>query len=300
MPRRGERGVALVWAIGVLGVLTAIGVSVGRLTLGTHETRWNLVARAQADALLRSAVTLATVALEAHAAGGEVDTLRAPWAAPVRHAVGTGWIAVEIEDLGRRIDLQTPALRPAVARLAETLGLAENVAPAIADWIDADDDPRPGGAEAAWYARHGAPGHPANAPLPTVHHLRFVRAIDAAAFARLAAHTSVLGPPGVNPNTAPPEVLAAWLGDPVHVARILRDRRDGPLDCVGLRHCVLRSRRFLVHARAGVGPVERRAAVVVLVTPGLPGTVEAWEPALPIASHGGDERRRRDRLAQHP
>lgn len=300
MGRARERGVVLVWALAVLAVLTAIGVAIGRLAIGTRESTWQLVARAQADALLRSAVTIGTAALEAHVASGAPDTLAAPWATPARRTLGAGWAEVEIEDLGRRIDLDATPLRPVLARLADRLGLPPTVVPSIADWTDPDDAPRPGGAERRWYATLEPPLVPANGPLASIQHLRLVRGVTAAAFARLAPYVTVDGQPSLNPNTAPPAVLDAWLDDPTRVARLRRERARGPVDCVGLPRCSLRSRRFLVHARARVGAVERRADVVVLVAPGLPGTIERWEPPPLPLSDGRGERRPRQRLPQQP
>ena len=46
MRRARDRGVVLVWAIAALGVLTALGVGIGRLTLGTQDAFWQLAARA--------------------------------------------------------------------------------------------------------------------------------------------------------------------------------------------------------------------------------------------------------------
>jgi type II secretory pathway component PulK len=295
-----DRGLILVWAVGVLGVLTALGVAVGRRALRTEDTMWQLAARAQADALLRSAVTVGGAALDAHLATGAADTLTAPWARPTRRRLGAGWIEIEIEDLGRRIDLNAVEMRPVLAKLAEHLGLPRTVVPSIADWIDADDDARPDGAEAPWYAAQPAGIRPANAPLESLSHLRLVRDVSPAVFARLAPYVTVHGQPSLNPNTASRPVLDAWLGDETRVAHIIRVRTRSPVDCVGLQRCTLRSRRFLIHARAGVGPVERRADVVVLVAPGLAGSVESWEPPTVPDSDRGGERRRPDRLAQLP
>lgn len=301
MRRARDRGVVLVWAIAALGVLGALGVGIGRLALGTQDAFWQIAARAQADALLRSAVTLGTVLLDAHVAAAAPDTLEAPWAAPMRREIGAGWAEIEVEDAGRRLDLNAPEMRPALARLAEGLGLPRSVVPSIADWTDPDDEARGHGAEARWYAARAPVLRPPNAPLESLHHVRRLRGVTADVLARLAPYVTVHGQPSLNPNTAPRPVLDAWLGDRTRVERLVRERVHEPVDCLGLRHCSLRSRRFLIHARAGVGPVERRADVVVLVAAGLPATIERWEPPVVPASDGdGRGRGRRDRLAQLP
>ena len=298
MRRSPDRGVVLLWAVAALGILTALGVGLGRRAIDARDGVWGMVARAQADALARSAVTIATAVLEAHVASGTADTLHAPWAAPMRQALGAGHVEVVIEDLGRRIDLNAVEMRPVLARLAERLSLPPTLVPSLADWTDADDDARRHGAEVAWYAAQPAALRPPNAPLASLHHLRFVRGGDTRALARLAPHVTVDGQPTLNPNTASEPVLHAWLGDPAAVARIVRERDRRPVDCVGLQRCTLHSRRFLLRVTGRVGTIRRRADVVVLIAPGLGGTIERWEPPVVLASDGGSERRRGDRLAQ--
>jgi len=295
-----ERGVALVWAVATVGILASLAMTVGRRSVGARNEFWQITARAQGDALLRSGVTLASVAIEAHLATGAPDTLRAPWAAPQRQRVGTGWLEVHVEDLGRRIDVDAETLRPVLARLAAQLDLPIEVPDSLADWVDPDDDPRPRGAEAEWYEHRIPALRPANGPFTSIHHLAFVRGVTPTVLDRLAPYVSAGGQPGLNPNTASPAVLEAWLGDPVRVARILATRDETTIDCVGLRHCMLRSRRFLVHVRATVGPVDRAADVTILAAPGLQSTIERWEPPFAGSRPGGDEVGGGDRLAELP
>jgi type II secretory pathway component PulK len=295
--RPRERGIVLVWAIAIVATLTVLGASLGRLLLGVQEATWQLAARGQIDALTRSAVTITAVVLEAHVATGAADTLDAPWSERTRHELGAGWAEVEVEDVARRIDLNASELRPVLARLARALGLPDTLVPTLADWIDADDEPRSNGAESRWYAGRRPPMRPANTLLESVHDLRHLRDVTPDVVTRLAPYVTAHGQPALNPNTAPPDVLAAWLGEPARVRAVLRDRARQPLTCVGFRRCTLRSRRFLLHVRAGVGAIERATDVVVLVAPGLPATIERWGPPLPPPSHRGGERGRTEDLA---
>jgi type II secretory pathway component PulK len=56
-------------------------------------------------------------------------------------------------------------------------GMTEDVADAILDWMDADDEPRDYGAERDYYASLNTPYAPRNAPLQTVEELLLVRGV---------------------------------------------------------------------------------------------------------------------------
>jgi general secretion pathway protein K len=95
-------------------------------------------------------------------------------------------------------------------RLLEILELDPAIADAIADWIDADQDPRPNGAEDSDYAERDPPYAAANRPLTSISELRLIKGIDLAAYNKLAPYVCAL-PPGtsLNVNTATPGILAA-------------------------------------------------------------------------------------------
>ena len=67
-------------------------------------------------------------------------------------------------------------------RLFEKWGMdgksAEALVDSIADWIDADDQPRPNGAERDYYLRLGNPHFPFNQPLTDIDDLTFVRGFE--------------------------------------------------------------------------------------------------------------------------
>ena len=278
--RHRERGIVLLTVLVALAALSVLAVGTARTTAMSRRLTGHTRDLLQAEALLRSATVVAATWLERHAASGMPDGahlpgMRAPW----RRRLGDGGIAIQVEDAARRLDLGTPGLRPAVRRLVAGLGLEPGLVDALADWTDPDDEPRRLGAERDWYARLPTPLLPANAPLTSVSHLRFVRGVDAAVLARLAPFVSVAGQASVNPNTASAPVLAAWSNSARETRRILAARDDGPVACGARAHCTLRSSYYLVHARARVGEIERRVTVTLLVPDGLPATVQRWEPA---------------------
>lgn len=109
-------------------------------------------------------------------------------------------------------------------------GMTEEAADSILDWRDADDEPRPSGAESDYYLGLPAPYEAANEPFQTPEELRLVRGIDD----RMLAGEGTEAAPGLaqfltvrsgesnvdsegrrrlNINTAAPQQLAARLGD---------------------------------------------------------------------------------------
>jgi general secretion pathway protein K len=276
-----ERGVALLATTAALAILGVLTLAMARTVTVEQRLVGHTVAAAQADALVRSGITTAGVLLADWAALGLPDTLDAPWAAPVgRQHLGAGWVEVRVEDEARRLDPNRPAAPDVLARLLSALDLPAELAPAVEDWIDGDDETRAGGAERSWYAdRPGAPV-PANAPLESVGELALVRGFDVETLERLRPFVTVTGEGRVNPNTAPPEVLEAWLGDPRRVRELLAARVRAPLGCDDLPGCTQHSRHFRVTAVAGVGEMRRAAEAIVWIA-GREPEVVGWRRLVP-------------------
>ncbi len=88
--------------------------------------------------------------------------------------------ALAMRPMGTTIDLNTAddsLLTRLFFALGNPPGTADSLSDAILDWRDADDTPRPSGAEAAWYVgRRRAP--PRNGPFGDVRELRRVRGFE--------------------------------------------------------------------------------------------------------------------------
>lgn len=253
-------------------------VATGLATTATLDRRRtaDALASLQADALARSAVTTAAVLLGEQTRTGEPDSPRAAWARPLgRQTIGPGWVEVTVEDEARRLDLNAPGADVAFGRLLRALGLDPDLADALADWTDRDDAERPHGAERDWYRRRDPPLVPSNGPLASLGELALLRGGDARALERLRPFVTVAGEPRLNPNTAPREVLAAWLGDPPHADDLVARRAQALVPCDDLPPCTTRSQHYRVQVTAGVGRVRRRVEAVVWAV-GIAPRVTAW------------------------
>jgi len=149
------------------------------------------------------------------------DALTEFWAQGIAdYPVGEGGVSIAIRDLGGKIDvnrLVTPEGNVDVVtkdRLIRLFGLMDQPDPeglvdALTDWIDADDDVAPLGAETPFYQTQERPYRCKNAPLDELDEIALVRGFDRELAQRIKDHLAVDGDAKINVNTATVEVLAA-------------------------------------------------------------------------------------------
>jgi general secretion pathway protein K len=292
--RRGERGVVLVAAVAALALMSVLALGLAETSALDARLGEKSLAALQAQALARSGVAVAAVVLAETDAAGGPDTLGAPWAVDVgRQPLGPGWVEVHVEDEARRLDLDAPELADAVPRLLVLLGLDPGLADALADWTDADDAPRPRGAEREWYLAQTPPLVPRNAPFASVGELALVRGIDAAVLTHLRPFVTVAGEHAVNPNTASREVLLAVVQDAAGVDRLLAARRRGAIvaeDVAALLPdapyavrlaLVPRGQHYTVRAVGGVGALRRTVETTLSAPAGVEPEIVAWRSLEP-------------------
>jgi len=284
---------ALVAAVTALALMSVLAFGLAETSALDARHVEKSLAGLQADALARSGVAVAAVVLAETGAAGAPDTLRSPWATDVgRQALGPGWVEVHVEDEARRLDLDAPELADAVPRLLTLLGLDPGLADALADWTDADDEPRPRGAERDWYLMQTPPSVPRNAPFASPRELGLVRGV-AAVLARLRPYVTVAGEHAVNPNTAPREVLLAVVEDAAAVDRVLAARLRGPIaaedvaallpDATPAVRLALTPRggHYTVRATGAVGALRRTLEATLSAPPGVEPRVVAWRALEP-------------------
>jgi general secretion pathway protein K len=146
-----------------------------------------------------------------------------------------------LNNVAQDIDGIGPAANPngimQLARLLDLIGIRSDRAglgAALADWIDADMRPVPGGIEDGAYAT-GAPYRPANTLLADMSELRQVQGFNADIMARIEDYVCVrptTAPNLLNPNTLTPDqaiLLSTVMPDlSVEEARqVIRDRPNG-------------------------------------------------------------------------
>ena len=222
---RRQRGLAAVTAI----LIVAVAASAATLMLAQQSAmldQTKLVAsRAQADQYSRAGLDWVRGVLLEDAATAGYDSLDEGWAQPiaalpVERAVVSGYITDEQGkfNLNNLVSGATPSKADVdvFKAILASQGLAPELADAVIDWIDPNDDlTSTAGAENAYYLSLKRPYRTANAPMTQVEELYRVRGFDAAAVRKLRPYVTAL-PPGtvrgtVNINTASDVVLQAIL-----------------------------------------------------------------------------------------
>lgn len=236
--RLGERGAAVVVAMGVVALATMAATAI-LVTQSMWSRRAELTADyRQAQELVQAGSDWARALLGDDRRAGSIDHLGEPWASrlpPI--AVENGELVGSIVDQQGLFNLNnlvsdgklnvTQLAR--FRRLLAMEGLPASLAEALADWIDADNQPQPqNGAEDEYYLALDPPYRSANRPMIDVDELALVRGFDVGVRARLAPFVTALpGVTAINVNTAPAEVLAALAeGLNLDTARMLVARRN--------------------------------------------------------------------------
>lgn len=141
-----------------------------RYGLQNESAKLNLNALAQIDSLSSSA-TGAMSALGMGASSGGTSggaTSGSSVAAGITSSAGTSQLASSQTEASLGLGTQMLLALP---------GMTEEISDAILDWMDADDEPRPYGAEYDYYQQLTPPYQPANGPLISIEQLLLVRGV---------------------------------------------------------------------------------------------------------------------------
>lgn len=233
-----QHGVAVIMVMLIVAIATTLAVYVSQqqnLWQRQVETQFD---HTQARRLGIAGIDWARAVLADDARSNGIDhetemwTLRLP-AMPVEN----GEVLGVIEDRQGLFNLNSLVLNgtgsaPDIARfqrLLAILNLPAELAPALADWLDADSEVQPGGAEDGYYLALPRPYRAANRTLTELGELAKVRGFDAQTIARLKPFVAVLPVNGaINVNFAPAEVLAAIAQNlSLSEARMLVQQRRG-------------------------------------------------------------------------
>lgn len=241
--RARQQGVAIITAL--LVVMLAASIAAFLLSQQSQALTRTERAGERAQASLYAAPTLdwaRSALFQLQKAGPRVD-LSQPWAQglnaiPIDGAIASGAMRDEaglfnlnnLAKLGVRSDADVEIFQ----RLLTRLKLNPDLALAVADWIDSDDEVSGGsGAENGFYMALPNPYRAANQNLVQLEELQRVRGFNTDTINRLRPFVTALPlRTPVNINTAPQEVLAAvlpWLAAD-EITALAKQRQAKPFD----------------------------------------------------------------------
>ena len=246
-PKDREAGTVLLSTLLVLSLMSAVTLALlGTLRVSITRTA-ELQSRAQADLYARGAQDFVESQLDALA---DIDpaVLNSQLQEPQLNVLPfeNGSLSVSVMDgthcfrlsaLSNSAGAGSDAAQSRFSALMQVVGVdpnrADRIAASAVDWVDADQQQRPGGAEDGTYqSRLSLPHRTANVPMESVSELRAVDGMDETLFKALRPHLCI-GQTGLptrfNLDTARPRhapVLAAILSDvlePSEAARLAVD-----------------------------------------------------------------------------
>ncbi|HLF97802.1 MAG TPA: type II secretion system protein GspK [Methylococcaceae bacterium] len=208
----GQRGVALIlvlWLVTLLSVVaSAFALSVRRESVLLRTAR----DRSEAQALVDGALQYAWLRLRASESVGR-------WlsnAAVYEVVYGAGRVRLELRDEAGKVNLnlvKEPMLNAFFTAAGLSSSEAAKLTDAVADWRDSDELRRLNGAEAEDYRLAGREFGPRNRPFEAVEELRAVLGMSPELYQRVAPWLTVYsGQAGIDPRSAPPELLLALPG----------------------------------------------------------------------------------------
>jgi general secretion pathway protein K len=224
-----NRGFALVITLIVTALLVALVTEFITEVYVDTTARQSYVDAQKAGLLAESGVTGAKGLLRFALSAKSYTSLHDAWAKPLDIPEEQGSLRVTIEDENAKLSLNhiagangifndetdpTGSYYGTALRLFRKLNLpATDLCDAIADWVDDNGIPKPGGGESQWYNSR-KPAFPAkNARLDTFEELALVKGFSGDVlktirpFTTVYADNSIAAP--ININTAPKEILLA-------------------------------------------------------------------------------------------
>jgi general secretion pathway protein K len=236
----GERGFALVITLIISALLVALATEfIHEVYVETSLNR-SFADGQQASLLADSGVAGGTRLLQTILAGQGYSSLLDQWAKPMELPDDKGTLRIEITEEDSKLNLNAlvfpngtlTSVQPAALRLFTALKVPTDLCDAVIDWIDNNNEPRPGGAETAYYKSLPNPYDVKNAPLETLDELRLIKGFNETTVDKLGPYVTIYGdmaagvPSGkVNINTAPVEVLAVLEGMTIDLAKRVADYR---------------------------------------------------------------------------
>jgi general secretion pathway protein K len=238
---RRQTGVALITVLLITAVITIIVATMATQQSVDIRRTMNVLDRNQAYLLTLGAEAWAKRVLEEDLKQGNLDYRLEDWAVSLPPIdVEGGTISGFIQDRNGCFNLnnlvENGVGRPddinRFKRLLAALDLSPDLADAVVDWIDTDNQVSyPGGAESDYYARLETPYAIANRPLISSSELAAVKGMTPEALAKLRPQVCALPKrTRININTATPEVLMTLAPNMTpDIAAAIVEARDAPV-----------------------------------------------------------------------
>ena len=244
--RRRDSGVVMVVVLVFALLLTSTVATFVRRATVDRMISHNRDAAAQAEAIARGGVRLATVLLLEDKlqseTGPALDTTEDLWAMVSGIEIPIDDISslkLHVQDAGELLNLNavfqfdddgaahenaSPMLTAILEKVIDEMPIppgekfwdVSDLVANLIDYVDADDLRQRGGPEDDVYQQRDPPQRPANQPLMSIDELRTVEGFDDRLVEALRPYLTVYpygGLTGINPNTAPPHVLSLLFFD---------------------------------------------------------------------------------------
>ncbi len=221
---KGERGFALVLTLVVTAILVALVTEFITEVYVDTSSRQYAVDAQQASLLAESGVFGSIKLLQRELGGQSYSSLQDRWATPLVLEEEKGSLRVTVEEENGKLSLNHVALPNGTfnevyygiaVRLLKKLGLSPDLCDTLADWVDENEEPHPGGAESVWYLAQKPPYHAKNSRLETLEELSLVKGFSGKPLEQLRPFVTVYADDPaapaapININTAPRELLLA-------------------------------------------------------------------------------------------
>jgi len=218
--RTQQQGVALLTAILITALVTVIAVAMASQQQLDIRRTANVLDGDRAYVFALGVESWARQILISDQKNSQTDDLTEDWAVVLPPLTVEGATVMgHIEDMQGRFNLNDlvkngKGSQPDIdrfRRLLDAVGLNPDLALAVVDWIDPDQNVSfPSGAEDTEYMSMNPPYRAANQPMVSPSELMLVKGFDAASYNKLAPLISTLPAyTTINVNTAPAEVLMA-------------------------------------------------------------------------------------------